>query len=550
MKKPLIVAFAYIFLAIFSAIADYAPNIRLNADMDAVVRRLSYRYGIPLPTSLYFQPVNVGELNAFLIKADSLRSAGQLSAEEAFQIRQMRELFVEPRRLAGWRSVEQDKSGFVNVSFLGDVNPALRDSVSFRGRGLISPGLSGNIGNLSFYSGIDVWTDWYTDSMFHGSNYQPYNGIPYNLYNRADSSHLRSSDLPRGGIRYKGRRVELETAIDYLRIGPAVYYPLLLSGNAPPITYARAQWKIGPFVYTHMAGMLESQKDKSKYLYIHRLSFPLFKERLNVGVNEAIVNGSTTDQQPASDSHNALRLDYYGENRSWEWAYLIPFVPYKFSEHYLGDRDNALISFDFDVRYPKNFRGYFEFLIDDMLAPWKVLSDDWGNKWAFTIGGQYFGRVRERDVTASVEYSRVEPWVYTHFYGGSHRYTHFDQCLGMPLGPNADAFVLAAQAQLSRRNAVGLQLTNTRKNDAVRGGNIIDVFQDSQYAYGDSVIKPQYPDSWKKRFLGPGTQTSTRLGVSWKFSPFGIFKVDALLEYEFSNAKNGVYGHASGGFVF
>ena len=27
-------------------------------------------------------------------------------------------------------------------------------------------------------------------------------------------------------------------------------------------------------------------------------------------------------------------------------------------------------------------------------------------------------------------------------------------------------------------------------------------------------------------------------------------KIDALLEYEFSNGKNGVYGHASGGFVF
>ncbi|HEX7511716.1 MAG TPA: capsule assembly Wzi family protein, partial [Chitinivibrionales bacterium] len=507
-------------------------------------------YGIAAPVSLSFQPVNVAELKAFLAKVDSLTTAGELSPEEAFQIGQLRAQFVEPRRLAGWQSKVQDKSAFVNLSLLGDVDPSFRDSAALRCRGTISPGLSGNIGNLSFYSGIDVWTDWYTDTLFHGSNYQPYNGIPYNLYNRADSAHLRSSDLPRGGVRYKAKQVELETGIDYLRIGPAVYYPLLLSGNAPPLTYGRARWDIGPFVYTHMVALLESQKDKSKYLYVHRLGFPLWKDRLSIGVNEAIVNGSTTDEQPPSDPHNALRLDYYGQNRSWEWAYLIPFVPFKFSEHYLGDRDNAFISFDADMHYPKNFRGYVEVLIDDMLAPWKALTDDWGNKWAFTLGGQYFGRVHSKDVTATVEYSRVEPWVYTHFYGGSHRYTDFDQCLGMPLGPDADALVVGAQVQVSPRNAIGFKLTNIRKNSSARGGNITDVFQDSLYDYNDTVIRPLHPDNPKKTFLGPGTQTSTRLGVSWKYAPFGIFKIDALLEYEFSNGKNGVYGHASGGFVF
>jgi hypothetical protein len=44
--------------------------------------------------------------------------------------------------------------------------------------------------------------------------------------------------------------------------------------------------------------------------------------------------------------------------------------------------------------------------------------------------------------------------------------------------------------------------------------------------------------------------TSTRLGLSWKYSPFGVFKIDALLEYDFEAGKNGVYGHASGGLVF
>jgi hypothetical protein len=551
MKLLRMVVLALIVPAHIPAFAEYSPALRLNPDLDAVIRRVSNRYGIPLPASLYFEPVNLADVRAFIAKADSLDAAGALSPEESFQIRQISELFLKPRRVAGWSSAPQDKSCYANVSLLGSIDPAIRDSVSLRSRWMLSPSLSGNIGNLSFYSGLDVWTDWYTDTMFRQSNYQPYKGIPYNLYGRADSSHARSSDLPRGGIRYTTERVELETAIDYLRIGPAVYYPLLLSGNAPPVTYARATWNIGPFEYIHMAGQLKSQKDKSKYLYVHRLNIPLWKDRLTIGFNEAIVNGATTDEQGPKDSLNALRPDLYGQTRSWEWAYLIPFVPYKFTEHYLGDRDNALMSFDADLRFPHNFRGYFELLIDDLTSPWTALSDDWGNKWAFTLGGQYFGCIKNKDVTATLEYSRVEPWVYTHFDGGSHRYSNFDQCLGMPLGPDADALVIALDGQISGRNTVGLTLTNTRKNAAVRGGNITDVFQDSAEVYdGGTVYRPPHPDSWRKHFLGPGTVTSTRLGLSWKYSPFGVFKIDALLEYDFEAGKNGVYGHASGGLVF
>jgi hypothetical protein len=307
---------------------------------------------------------------------------------------------------------------------------------------------------------------------------------------------------------------------------------------------------MGPFQYIHLAGELKSQKDKAKFLYLHRLNVALTKN-INLGFNEAIVNGSTTNQQGPDDPYNALRQDYYGQTRSWEWAYLIPFAPYKFTEHYLGDRDNALMSFDADVHFKRNFRGYGELLIDDLTSPWTALSSDWGNKWAFTVGGQYFGRFKKRDITATVEYSRVEPWVYTHFYGGSHRYDNFDQCLGMPLGPDADALVCAFEAQISPRSMVGLQLKNTRKDASARGGNISDVFQDTVEIYNNGLTyRSLHPDSPRKHFLGPGTVTSTRLGVSWNYSPFGLFKIDALLEYDFAAGKNGVYGHASGGFVF
>jgi hypothetical protein len=526
--------------------AEYSPNLNLNSDIDALIRRLSTRFAVAPPVSLYFQPMSVGDVRKFLKAADSLEKTGTLSGQEAFQVRQLHDLFVMPRRVAGWTNAAQDKSCFANISLLGSLDPRVRDSVSLRSRWQLSPSMSGNIGSLSFYSGLDVWTDWYTDTLFQASDYQPYNGVPYNLYGRADSAHARSSDLPRGGIRYATDRVVLETAIDYLRIGPAVHFPLLLSGNAPPIVYGRGAWDLGPFTYVQMAGQLKSQKDKPKYLYMHRLNISLLKQRLTFGFNEAVVNGSTTDEQ---DSANALRPQYYGQTRSWEWTYLIPFVPYKFSEHYLGDRDNALMSFDGELRYPKRHRMYFEFLVDDMTSPWTLFSDDWGNKWGITAGCQYFGAFRGKDLTTTIEYSRVQPWVYTHFYGDSHRYTHFDKCLGMPLGPNSDALVIASESQISPKNAIGLTLTATRKSNA-RGGNVTDVFQDSMDVFDGHVYYSPHPDSPRVKFLGSSVVSSTRLGLTWKFSPFGIFKIDALVEYDFAAGKNGLYGHAFGGLVF
>jgi hypothetical protein len=198
-------------------------------------------------------------------------------------------------------------------------------------------------------------------------------------------------------------------------------------------------------------------------------------------------------------------------------------------EHYLGDRDNKALSFDCNVAFPDNFRWYGELFIDDMLNPWSLFfSNDWGNKWALDIGGQYFTNVLSRDVTASAEFSRVEPWVYTHFYGGSHRYDNFNECLGAPLGPNSDLLSLSCETRLTPRNTVGLSFTNARTNHNQRGGNITDVFQDPTAAH---------PDSPTRVFLNPadsGEVTVTRVGLYWKFDPFGLFRVNVKYEYDAS----------------
>lgn len=501
--------------------AEYGPNLITDPALDRLVYRLSTVYGIQLPESYNSRPVNFIELKHFFNSADSLDSAGVLSEDESYQLKRAENYFGFPKHLVKWSDESKDIHIKANLGLLGDGKFDVDDSVSVGLKGIISPSLSGNMGKLSFFSGIDVWTEYRSDTLFKGSTYQPYDGLEYNLPGRDNQGdHIRFSDVPRGGIVYNAGRVRLETAIDYLRYGPAVYYPLTLSGMTPPVTYFKTVLDMKALKYSHTVGQLKSEKDKAKFIYTHRLEFTKFKEKVLVGINEVIINGSTTKQN-LGDSNRIAPGDAQ-QVRGWEWVYMIPFVPFKFVEHYAGDRDNAALSMDIAIRYPNRFRWYGEFFLDDMLSPVKLFNDDWGNKWAATLGFQFFGNVLSRDLTLTAEYSHVEPWVYTHYYGGSHSYTNFGQCLGSPLGPNSQGIVVSSVVQLNKLNAMELRFTNIGQNSSVRGGKITDVFQ-----YKDPQDSTRFFDSEKKKFLGHGTVWSNRPAIGWHFNQYGIININA-----------------------
>jgi len=521
--------------------ADYNPMMRPDPRVDRFAQRMHARYGL-LPDGFYNQPMGTAKFLSYL---DSL-SALPLTEQELYTVDGLRRHLVLDRGIYGIRN-DGERYGFIiNLDLTGDAWARAGGGLETRygGRGVIGPQLRGYIGNVSFYSSLDVWTEYVPDTTFYNSSYQPYNGIPYELYGRdakRDGGNMRSSDLPRCGIGFDAGRISLQAAIDYPRLGPAVHYPVTLSGTAPPITYARAEFDLTHVKYHHIVGMLRSQKDKPKYIYANGISGGLFGGRLQWGINEVMINGSTTNQQD-DDEANSMRPEYKGAEEGWEWAFFVPFVPMAFVEHYAGDKHNAAISLDFTLNWPENFRFYGEFFIDDMLAPWKIFSDDWGNKWALTLGAQYFTNLYGRDVGAGIEVSRVEPWVYTHFYGGSHRYDHFDKPLGSELGPNSMAIVANCDAAVTKKITAGLKLTSISNNPSARGGKITDIFQDSW--------RSDNPDSETKRFLGPGTVHYLRPGVYGYYDPFGLFRVNAALDVDVAEDRGRVYFNVNGGFRF
>jgi hypothetical protein len=510
-----------IFLNIIHS-AEYSPNINNSNELDKFILRISNRYSIQPPHTFYSKPMHTIEISQFLDKADSLDKKGILTTQESYRLKNLKEKFHDKRSIFNWRKKEWNTENYANLIFKGTVFPFYQKHVDIHLKGTICPQFSGSLGQLSYFSEINVWTEYQSDTSFTMSTYEPYDGNPYNLFGRTNKSSVRSSDMFRGGIFFKGKQFDLETAVDYLRQGPMFYFPLTFSGENMPVTYFRARMDLYLLQYIHTFGLLRTQKDRPKYFYSHRLDFPLFNKKAICGLNAVIINGSTAEKAQT----DSLNEKYYGEERSWEWVYLIPFIPYAFAEHYVGDRDNAILSIDFSVSFPQNFRWYLEFFIDDISAPHTLFNDDWGNKWAFTVGGQFFGTILQKDISITVEYSRVEPWVYTHFYGGSHRYTHYGKSLGSALGPNSDAFISIGEYGLSKHNSLGLFIKNIRKNENERGGSITNVFQEKNSST---------PDSEKKIFLGKNYTRETTMGVFWRLNPFGIF--NGMAEFTYNTKK-------------
>jgi len=526
----------------------YAPNLRFDATLSDFILRLSSRYGILAPASLFSQPMNAADAAAFFACADSLDKAGTLSAPESYTLDVMRRYAASENALFSWSNAEREIETRIRLQLTGRIDPAYGDSASIGLKGIINPSLMGNIGPLSYFTDIDVWTEYRSDTTWRKSTYQPSQGTPHNLYGRVDSGRVRASDILRGGISYRGKWFDLETGVDRLRQGPTLLYPLTLSGTAPPMIYARGRTDLGVFSYVQSVAQLNVQKDRAKYLYTHRIGAPIRPWRTNLGISEVIVNGSTAELAQT----DSLRADGYSQKRGVEWAYLIPFIPYKFTEHFMGDRDNAFISLDANINYPLSFRWYGEFLIDDMTAPWTMFSSDWGNKWAFTVGGEWFGSLVGHDVSAIAEYSRVEPWVYTHFYGASHNYQHFNACIGSPLGPDADALTLNASSQITSRIAAGIDFTTIRQDPSARGGNITDVFQfkDSVYLHNGALYPSSTPDNWHKKFLGPGTVRTSTISLYGRYAPYELFSVNARVGVERAGENTSLRASVWGGFLF
>ncbi len=176
MKKAL-----FVLVLISVVTAQYSPNLKNNIDLDKFMLRISNRYDIRLPRSYYTKPMHSAEMLAFLDQADSLHAIKKLTKQEIYQLENLRKIVSGSRNLFNLRKNKKiNTDNFFNLSLLGKINPYYQDESHVNLKGILNPKFTGIVGKLSYFAEAQIWTEYLSDTLFKMSNYQPYNGNPYN----------------------------------------------------------------------------------------------------------------------------------------------------------------------------------------------------------------------------------------------------------------------------------------------------------------------------------------------------------------------------------
>ena len=252
--------------------------------------------------------------------------------------------------------------------------------------------------------------------------------------------------------------------------GPSRIDNLGLSNNSPTFDMIRLHGQLGIFKLVSIAGSIRPcpdrpdspvcagvidstmsyianeitrAVDREKYLAAHRVEAAV-ADWLDIGFHEVVVYG----------------------DRGPQLTYLNPIMFYWAAQSYQGDKDNLMMGIDFDVHPGNGTKFYLSYVVDD-LKKLRIFSDDFANKFSLQAGFLWTDPLHVDDTDFRVDYTRIEPWIYTHKFP-INTFRHFDQSLGHPLGPNAEQWATTLVHRVNCDFSVDLGFSRIRK-----GGNLL-----------------------------------------------------------------------------
>ena len=238
---------------------------------------------------------------------------------------------------------------------------------------------------------------------------------------------------------------------------------LLLSDYAPVYDQLQLRTSFWRIQYTNLFTQMEDltplparygdQPIPRKYGAFHRLALAL-PGRVELGLFESVIF--------APDATGSARNDF-------DLSYLNPIVFYRAVERDRGSPDNVLLGLDLLWAARPGLQLYTEFMLDELVV--SELGDaTWRNKWGWLAGAHLVNWPLE-DLSLRLEYARLRPFLYSHRTGTT-SYTHYNDVLGHPAGPNAQDVALFAEYQLTPRLYGALSVTYTERGRGAGIGNV------------------------------------------------------------------------------
>ncbi len=260
--------------------------------------------------------------------------------------------------------------------------------------------------------------------------------------------------------------------------GPGVQSNVMLSDNAAPYVQFKTQFTVGKLRLTSLTAQLHSdeldpntliESDNGDVKYEYRKKY-LATHRLEISFSSSFILGL---------SESVIYAD-----KPFQIGYAIPFNVFWSEQHSQGDRDNMSFGLDLALKPMNRLSLYGELFFDDLSL--RDLNNFHRTKAAYIAGLKWYPEFLQSGCM-TVEYSRVNPFVYTHRYNVDN-FTHSMSNLGSFLYPNSDYLFAEIKTDLTSRFGASLFCSLTR-----HGENYIDT-DTAYHNVGGDIYHPDRLD--------------------------------------------------------
>jgi hypothetical protein len=273
----------------------------------------------------------------------------------------------------------------------------------------------------------------------------------------AKPGHFMGFDEFNAYIKIRLPWFDLKAGNDRIAWGNNDSMGLLFSGAGKPFLHVKFDRSIGKLCNTFLYGRLIGDTyQERRIIYAKRTTYTPFPW-LTLGLSDAVIT----------------------VNRDFEPLYCFPVLPYYFSEHFIGDQDNRIMSFDAMSLIQRRVALYGELFLDDISNLLGMFSNkSWGDKWGTVAGFKVFDPLPF--LPASIirtEFTQLEPWVYTtsaKIGNEANNYPiNFGRPLGIQLGPHSRSLSMGLSGQCNDRIGADISLCQYWKGRGA-GSSIFD----------------------------------------------------------------------------
>jgi hypothetical protein len=303
----------------------------------------------------------------------------------------------------------------------------------------------------------------------------------------------KNFDFVEGYARYDAGILSLQVGRERVLWGNGYGDKLILSDNPRVFDFIRADAQYKSLKYTFMHAWLLGKRSEltfslpsdtsykfdepivgDKYFASHRLEFS-FPQLFDIGFQEVAIYS----------------------NRSPDLAYLNPVTLLESAQRSREERDNILWAFDIQTHVMKNIELQASIFFDDINVP-KWGTNDVQNKNALQIGVMAVDPLRVSNSAFSIEYTRVEPYTFSHNRSRDNDYGSGGRILGHHIGPNAESWYCRLDYLFDRKLRSSFSFEVQREGD-----NIYDTSGKLIKNVGGDILQPYRSiDSNQKEFLG------------------------------------------------